>query len=175
MQFQVRSSPPLEGLFYVLYCSNCLQERLTNQNPLSVHIFIGLMGPKKECFCPAHKRSKFQSKRWSCSPIYHFQKENKPFWNGKSEEQLLRNTQQFEQWKFVTAPRRNYASRYFQSKENMLLQIDHKSSLAPGSLCWKCLSTSGNPPHKKITGQVWLTIFTEMLFWFTNYPYSQQF
>ena len=34
--------------FFVLYCSNCLQERLTNQNPLSVHIFIGLRGALKE-------------------------------------------------------------------------------------------------------------------------------
>ena len=28
--------------FFVPYCSDCLQNGLTNQNPLSAHIFIGL-------------------------------------------------------------------------------------------------------------------------------------
>ena len=31
--------------FFVPYRSHCLQKGLTNQNPLTAHIFIGLRGP----------------------------------------------------------------------------------------------------------------------------------
>ena len=30
--------------FFVRYCSHCLQKGLTNQNPLTAHIFLGLRG-----------------------------------------------------------------------------------------------------------------------------------
>ena len=46
-QFHARShSVPASPrrAFFVPYCSNCLQNGLTNQNPLSAHIFIGVRG-----------------------------------------------------------------------------------------------------------------------------------
>ena len=37
--------------FFVPYCSHCLQKGLTNQNPLTAHIFLGLRGAQtKELF-----------------------------------------------------------------------------------------------------------------------------
>ena len=38
--------------FFVPYCSHCFQKGLTNQNPLTAHIFIGLRGGlDKKAFC----------------------------------------------------------------------------------------------------------------------------
>ena len=45
------------------------------------------------------------------SPISRFRKENTPFRKGKSKEDLLRNTRQFQQQKSKHYRRRNIASR----------------------------------------------------------------
>ena len=45
-----RFLPPLEGIFFCPYCSHSLEKGLTNQNPLSAHIFIDLRGPRPKSF-----------------------------------------------------------------------------------------------------------------------------
>ena len=53
--------PPLEEIYFVPYCSHSLQKGLTNQNPLSAHIFIDLRGNLDQIvfFC-LRRRSQFQ-------------------------------------------------------------------------------------------------------------------